>query len=50
MGFYLLALAIVLTDQVSKAIVVRSMRLGQSISHRSGVLRFDVCPQPGRGV
>jgi signal peptidase II len=47
MGFYLLALAIVLTDQVSKAIVVRSMRLGQSIPLVPGYFDLTFVLNPG---
>ncbi len=47
MGFYLLALAIVLTDQVSKAIVVRSMRLGQSVPIVPGYFDLTFVLNPG---
>jgi signal peptidase II len=47
MGFYLIALAIVLTDQVSKAIVVRSMRLGQSIPIVPGYFDLTFVLNPG---
>ena len=47
MGFYLIALAIVLTDQVTKAIVVRSMRLGQSVSIVPGYFDLTFVLNPG---
>jgi signal peptidase II len=47
MSFYLIALAIVLTDQVSKAIVVRSMRLGQSIPIVPGYVDLTFVLNPG---
>lgn len=47
MGFYLIALAIVLTDQATKAIVVRSMRLGQSIAIVPGYLDLTFVLNPG---
>lgn len=47
MGFYLIALAIVLTDQATKAIVVRSMRLGQSIPIVPGYFDLTFVLNPG---
>jgi len=47
MGFYLIALAIVLTDQATKAIVVRTMRLGQSIPIVPGYFDFTFVLNPG---
>jgi signal peptidase II len=47
MGFYLIALVIVLTDQLSKAIVVRRMRLGQSIPIVSGYFDLTFVLNPG---
>jgi signal peptidase II len=47
MVFYLIALAIVLTDQITKAIVVRSMRLGQSIPLVPGYLDLTFVLNPG---
>jgi len=47
MGFYLIALAIVLTDQATKAIVVRTMRLGQSIPIVPGYLDLTFVLNPG---
>ena len=47
MGFYVIALAIVLTDQATKAIVVRSMRLGQSIPILPGYLDLTFVLNPG---
>ena len=47
MGFYLIALAIVLVDQVTKAIVLRSMRLGQSIPIVPGYLDLTFVLNPG---
>jgi signal peptidase II len=47
MGFYLIALAIVLTDQVTKAIVVRTMRLGQSIPIVPGYFDLTFVLNPG---
>jgi len=47
MGFYLIALAIVLTDQVTKAIIIRSMRLGQSISIVPGYFDLTFVLNPG---
>jgi len=47
MGFYLIALAIVLTDQATKAIVVRTMRLGQSIPIVPGYFDLTFVLNPG---
>jgi signal peptidase II len=47
MGFYLIALAIVLTDQVTKAIVLRTMRLGQSIPIVPGYFDLTFVLNPG---
>lgn len=47
MGFYLIALAIILADQVTKAIVVRSMRLGQSIPIVPGYFDLTFVLNPG---
>jgi signal peptidase II len=47
MGFYLIALAIVLTDQATKAVVVRTMRLGQSIAIVPGYLDLTFVLNPG---
>jgi signal peptidase II len=47
MVFYLIALAIVLTDQITKAIVLRSMRLGQSIPLVPGYLDLTFVLNPG---
>jgi signal peptidase II len=47
MGFYLIALAIVLTDQVTKALVVRTMRLGQSIPVVPGFFDLTFVLNPG---
>ncbi len=47
MAFYLIALAIVLTDQVSKAVVARSMRLGQSIPIVPGYFDLTFVLNPG---
>lgn len=47
MAFYLIALAIVLTDQVSKTVVVRSMRLGQSIPIVPGFFDLTFVLNPG---
>jgi signal peptidase II len=47
MGFYLIALAIVLTDQATKAIVVRTMRLGQSIPLVPGYFDLTFVLNPG---
>jgi signal peptidase II len=47
MGFYLIALAIVLTDQATKAIVVRTMRLGQSIPLVPGFFDLTFVLNPG---
>jgi signal peptidase II len=47
MAFYLIALAIVVTDQVTKAIVIRSMRLGQSIPIVPGYLDLTFVLNPG---
>jgi len=47
MGFYLIALAIVLTDQAAKALVVRSMRLGQSIPIVPGYFDLTFVLNPG---
>ena len=47
MGFYLIALAIVLTDQVTKEIVVRTMRLGQSIPIVPGYFDLTYVLNPG---
>ena len=47
MSFYLIALAIVLTDQFSKAVVVRSMRLGQSIPIVPGYFDLTFVLNPG---
>ena len=47
MSFYIIALAIVMMDQVSKAIVVRSMRLGQSIPIIPGYFDLTFVLNPG---
>jgi len=47
MGFYLIALAIVLTDQATKAIIVRNMRLGQSIPIVPGYFDLTFVLNPG---
>jgi signal peptidase II len=47
MGFYLIALAIVVTDQVSKAVIVRTMRLGQSIPIVPGYFDLTFVLNPG---
>ena len=47
MSFYLIALAVVLTDQVTKAMVIRSMRLGQSIPIISGYFDLTFVLNPG---
>jgi signal peptidase II len=47
MSFYLIALAILVADQVSKAIVVRSMRLGQSIPIVPGYFDLTFVLNPG---
>ena len=47
MGFYLIALAIVLTDQATKAIVLRTMRLGQSIPIVPGYFDLTFVLNPG---
>ena len=47
MGFYLIALAIVLTDQATKEIVVRTMRLGQSIPIIPGYFDLTYVLNPG---
>ena len=47
MGFYLIALAIVVTDQISKAVVVRSMHLGQSIPIVPGYFDLTFVLNPG---
>ncbi len=47
MGFYLLALGIVATDQLAKAAVVRLMRLGQSIPVLPGYLDLTFVLNPG---
>jgi len=47
MGFYLIALVIVLTDQATKALVVRTMRLGQSISLVPGFFDLTFVLNPG---
>jgi signal peptidase II len=47
MGFYLIALAIVLTDQATKAIVVWTMRLGQSIPIVPGYFDLTFVLNPG---
>jgi signal peptidase II len=47
MGFYLIALAVVLTDQATKEIVVRTMRLGQSIPIVPGYFDLTYVLNPG---
>ena len=47
MGFYLIALAIVLTDQATKAIIVRNMRLGQSLPIVPGYFDLTFVLNPG---
>jgi signal peptidase II len=47
MGFYLIALAIVLTDQATKAFIVRNMRLGQSIPIVPGYFDLTFVLNPG---
>ena len=47
MSFYLIALAIVLTDQVTKEIVIRSMRLGESIPIVPGYFDLTFVLNPG---
>jgi signal peptidase II len=46
-GFYVIALAIVLTDQLTKAIVMRSMSLGQSIPLVAGYFDLTFVLNPG---
>jgi signal peptidase II len=47
MGFYLIALAVVLTDQVTKAMVIRFMRLGQGIPIIPGYFDLTFVLNPG---
>lgn len=47
MGFYLIALAIVAADQATKAVVVRHMRLGQSIPILPGFFDLTFVLNPG---
>ncbi len=47
MGFYLIALAIVVADQATKAMIVRSMRLGQSIPIVPGYFDLTFVLNPG---
>jgi signal peptidase II len=47
MYFYLISAAIVLLDQLSKLLVVRSMRLGQSISILPGFFDLTFVLNPG---
>lgn len=47
MGFYLIALAVVLTDQVTKAMAIRFMRLGQSIPIIPGYFDLTFVLNPG---
>lgn len=47
MLFYLLALAIVLTDQIIKFLVHSSMRLGQSVSVIGGILKLTYVRNTG---
>jgi signal peptidase II len=47
MAFYFIALGVVLLDQATKLLVVRSMRLGQSIPLIPGFLDFTFVLNPG---
>jgi signal peptidase II len=47
MGFYLIALAVVLTDQITKAMAIRFMRLGQSIPIIPGYFDLTFVLNPG---
>ncbi len=47
MGFYLIALAIVAADQATKAMILRSMRLGQSIPIVPGYFDLTFVLNPG---